>query len=154
MRNILLITTVRSFIIDCQTAKGHLLKADRCYNIFMIAFELLTWWYRQGWLQVAKNAERRFTQVSHLFSVPILIRTLFAPWRRIVTYPGASIEAKFRAMGDNLVSRVVGFSVRTLVLFTAGVMLALCAVFAAIQMIIWPLLPPAILVGIVKGIAG
>ncbi len=75
----------------------------------MIALEILIWWYRQGWMQVAKNAEQRFYKVSHLFSVPILVRTLFAPWRRIVTYPGASMDAKLRAMGDNMVSRVVNW---------------------------------------------
>jgi hypothetical protein len=120
----------------------------------MIALEILTWWYRQGWSQVARNARQRFSKVSHLFSVPILARTLFAPWRRIITYPGATIEAKFRAVGDNLVSRVVGFSVRALVLFTAGLMLAACGVIAALQLIIWPLLPPAIIVTLIKGITG
>jgi hypothetical protein len=120
----------------------------------MIALEILTWWYRQGWAQVAKNAEVRFFKVSHMFSVPILLRTLFAPWRRIVTYPGASIDAKLRAMGDNMVSRVVGFSVRAMVLFSAGVMLAITALLAAIQLLVWPLMPPAIVVFLIKGITG
>jgi hypothetical protein len=53
-----------------------------------------------------------------------------------------------------LVSRVVGFSVRALVLFTAGLMLAACGVIAALQLIIWPLLPPAIIVTLIKGITG
>lgn len=124
------------------------------YNKVMIALEILTWWYRQGWAQVAKNAEVRFFKVSHMFSVPILLRTLFAPWRRIVTYPGASIDAKLRAMGDNMVSRVVGFSVRAMVLFSAGVMLTITALLAAIQLLVWPLMPPAIVVFLIKGITG
>jgi hypothetical protein len=89
-----------------------------------------------------------------MFSVPILIRTLFAPWRRIITYPGATIDAKLRAAGDNMVSRVVGFSVRSMVLFSAGVMLVLVAAVAALQLIIWPLIPVAVVVAIVKGIIG
>lgn len=120
----------------------------------MIIIEILTWWYRQGWMQVAKNTEQRFFKVSHLFSVPILVRTLFAPWRRIITYPGASIDAKLRAMGDNMVSRVVGFSVRALVLFSAGVMLLLSSIVAGIQLIVWPLIPPAAIVTLIKGIVG
>jgi len=118
----------------------------------MIALEILTWWYRQGWAQVAKNAKHRFDKVSHLFSVPILVRTLFAPWRRIVTYPGAGIEAQLQAMGDNLVSRFVGFAVRSMVLLAAGVMLAGCAVLAGVQLVVWPLLPFGIIAGIIKGI--
>jgi hypothetical protein len=120
----------------------------------MIALEILTWWYHRGWAQVAKNAETRFGRVSHLFSVPILVRTWFAPWRRIISYPGAGIEAQFRAMADNLVSRLVGFCVRSLVLLTAGLMLAGCAVMAVVQIVVWPLLPPAIIVSLIKGITG
>lgn len=120
----------------------------------MVALEILAWWYSQGWAQVAKNAEQRFTKVSHLFSVPILVRTLFAPWRRIVSYSSAGLDARLRAMADNLVSRLVGFSVRSLVLLTAGVLLAGCAVLAVIQLIVWPLLPVAVVVAIIKGISG
>lgn len=120
----------------------------------MIALEILAWWYRQGWAQVAKNAETRFVKVSHLFSVPILIRTWFAPWRRIVTYPGAGLEAQFRAMTDNLVSRFVGFTVRSFVLLAAGVMLAACAVLGVVQLLLWPLLPISLVAALVKAMAG
>lgn len=133
---------------------GPTIAHQQWYNKVMIALEILTWWYRSGWAQVAKNAQQRFFKVSHLFSVPILVRTLFAPWRRIITYPGASIEAKFRAMGDNLVSRVVGFTVRSFVLLSAGVMLVAVCVVAVLQLIIWPLIPPAIVISLIKGLTG
>ena len=120
----------------------------------MIAIELLAWWYRQGWMQVAQNARLRFLKVSHMFSVPILIRTLFAPWRRIITYPGATIDARMRALGDNLVSRTVGFTVRIMVLLTAGIMLGLTVVAAGLQLIVWPLVPLALVAAIFKGIIG
>lgn len=120
----------------------------------MIALEILAWWYSRGWAQVAKNAEKRIVKVSHLFSVPILVRTLFAPWRRIITYPGAGLDAQFRAMTDNLVSRMVGFSVRFIVLLAAGVMLAACALLGFFQLVVWPLLPPAMVVALVKGVVG
>lgn len=120
----------------------------------MIAIEILSWWYRQGWRLVAQNVESRFFKVSHMFSVPILLRTLFAPWRRIITYPGASINARFRAAGDNLVSRMVGFSVRALVLFSAGVMLLLTASVGLLQLVVWPLIPLLIIAAVIKGIIG
>jgi hypothetical protein len=120
----------------------------------MLALELFTWWYGQGWVQLAKNVRKRIVGTSNMFSVPILIRTLFSPWKRIITYPGASIDAKIRAFGDNMVSRAVGFSVRLLVLFTAALMLLAVSIVAIVEVTTWPLVPIAALVMLVKGITG
>lgn len=88
-----------------------------------------------------------------MFSVPTLARTMFAPWRRIITYPGAGLDAKLRAMGDNMVSRAIGFTVRLLVLSAALVTLTLVSIIGVLQIILWPLVPPAIVVGLVKGLS-
>jgi hypothetical protein len=118
----------------------------------MLAVAFFTWWYGQGWALVFKNIQRRLRQTSQMFSVSILLRTLFAPWRRIITYPGASLADHFRAMSDNLVSRMVGFTVRIFVLIAAVVTLIFVAVVAVIEIVAWPLVPIAILAGIVKGL--
>ena len=119
-----------------------------------MAFELIVWWYGQGWLLLIHNVQRRLVRTSHLFSVPILVRTLFAPWRRIMTYPGASIGEHARALADNLVSRAVGLVVRLLVLVAAGVMLLGVCLAGIIEIIAWPLVPLAVVGAVVKGITG
>jgi hypothetical protein len=84
------------------------------------------------------------------FSVPILLRTLFAPWRRIVTPPGGSLQNKMKAMVDNAVSRVVGFAVRLIALIAAAVILLFYIVFGGVLLLLWPALPllgPALIVG-------
>jgi hypothetical protein len=126
---------------------------SRCYNNVMLVLELFSWWFGQGWQQVAKNSGRRLVRVANLFSVPILLRTLWAPWRRIITYPGASIDAKLRAMGDNLVSRFIGFTVRLLVLLTAAIMLIGLCVVGVISIILWPLVP-FLIAGLILKAAG
>lgn len=120
----------------------------------MLALEFFTWWYGQGWQQLAKNMQRRIAKTSSMFSVPILLRTLFAPWKRIITYPGAGLDAKVRAFSDNMVSRAVGFCVRLLVLLTAGIMLLLVSFVALIELIVWPFLPLLLLATLVKGVTG
>jgi hypothetical protein len=77
---------------------------------------------------------------------------MFAPWKRIVTVPGAGIDAKLRAMGDNLVSRAVGFTVRLMVLFVALLALGAVAVGGIVQIILWPLVPLLIVGCTVKGL--
>lgn len=120
----------------------------------MLILELLTWWYGQGWLQVAHSFGKRLTRVAHLFSVPILLRTLWAPWRRIITYPGAGLDARLRAFGDNLVSRCIGFTVRMLVLVAAALILLLTAVGGIILIVLWPVIPLLVPLFVVKGAVG
>lgn len=118
----------------------------------MLAFEMFFWWYGQGWILAAKSIGQALTGISRLFSVPILIRTLFAPWKRIVTYPGASLDAKLRAYGDNVVSRAIGFVVRFLVLLTALVLWALVLMTGVACCILWPFVPLGALVLLIRGI--
>jgi hypothetical protein len=120
----------------------------------MLAFEFFRWWYGQGWQLQFRNLEHRLTRTSSLFSAPSLLRTLFAPWRRIVSYPGAGIEAHVRAATDNFVSRLVGFAVRVMVLFAAAVILLLLLVIGLVELGVWPFLPLLIPALIIKGFLG
>lgn len=119
-----------------------------------LPFDLFAWWYGQGWRTVARRSQTRMTKTARAFSVQILLRTLFAPWRRIITYPGASLEAHMRALADNLVSRCVGFTVRIFVLIAAALGLAVVALVGFVEMVAWPLVPVTIIVTIFKGITG
>lgn len=107
--------------------------------MFIVAF--LSWWYGEGWQNAAVNVVKKLRGVSRAFSVGTLLRTLFAPWRRIVTPPGASMHEHFTAWRDNFVGRLVGFFVRITVLLAAGFVTILTASFGAIGVIVWPLLP-------------
>ena len=120
----------------------------------MLVAELFVWWYGAGWVAAAKNIGRMLSGVSRLFAIPILLRTLFAPWKRIVSLPGASLEAKMRAYGDNLVSRAVGFTVRFFVLITALLTSAAVAVAGVLGFVLWPLVPLGIVALVGKGLIG
>ncbi len=110
----------------------------------MLVADFLTWWYGQGWKAVFASFATRLQSVQDMFSVKQLLRTLFEPWRRIITYPGDSLAEKFRAWGDNVVSRAVGFSVRCIMLLASIIASLAVFIFTAIEAIAWPLLPVAI----------
>lgn len=120
----------------------------------MLAVSLALWWYSRGWANTVTNLMSMVSGISRLFSVPILLRTLFSPWKRIISYPGASLDAKMRALVDNLVSRAVGFVVRILVLLTALVMEAAAGCLGVAWIIVWPCLPLLGAALLVKGILG
>ncbi|MCA9325867.1 hypothetical protein KDA23_07485 [Candidatus Saccharibacteria bacterium] len=118
----------------------------------MLVLEFVKWWYGRGWAGALGNVKGRAEALSEMFSVSILLRTLFSPWRRIITYPGAGLDAHLRAFVDNLVSRFIGFLVRVTVLVTAGVVFGFMIIASAIELIAWPLVPVAGIGLIVWGI--
>lgn len=118
----------------------------------MLATAFISWWYGAGWKLVATRVAKRLDKTLASFSVPSLARTLFAPWKRVVSAPGAGIAAHFRAFIDNTVSRFVGFGVRLTVLIAASISWATIALLGLIQMIIWPMVPPLVVICLVKGL--
>ena len=97
---------------------------------------------------------KRLTRVIEDFSIGLLLKTLFSPWKRIITNPGRSIEDRFRAAGDNAFSRVVGFFVRLLVIITGLGAMLIVALLTLVEIILWPLVPlmvPGfIVIGLIK----
>lgn len=118
----------------------------------MLLASFFSWWYSRGWRDVLTSLSSRTQGVAATFSVSQLLRTLFAPWRRIISYGGDAFADKVRAWFDNIFSRAVGFVVRLIVLFTALLVTIAVVIFTLIEMIVWPLLPLAVPVLIVVGL--
>ena len=117
-------------------------------------FEMLRWWYGTGWLQAAQRVGIWASRVERIFSLRMLARTLFAPWRRIISFGGNSFEARLRAALDNFISRCVGFVVRIIVLIGACITIVLAVALATVFVVLWPLLPIGFIYCIVRGITG
>lgn len=120
----------------------------------MLFVEFFKWWYGEGWRQAGKGALGLVKKVQLSFSTGILLKTLFAPWKRIITPPGRSLDEKMRAMVDNLVSRTVGFFVRIFSLIAVLVLTAGAAVVGITMAVCWPLIPALIILSAFKGVAG
>jgi len=116
------------------------------------------WWYGAGWAYAwQRGVVQRLQWCESTFSMAALVRTWFAPFKQ--TYSGdvkGSIGAHFRAAVDGLISRVIGFLVRS-VLLLAG---AVCSIFVLLTGLIFmtswafiPLLPviAVILIGMGVG---
>jgi hypothetical protein len=116
----------------------------------MLVVAFIQWWYGPGWADSAQRLKAHIRTTYLSFSIPILLKTLFAPWKRIISPPGSSLQDKMRAMLDNAISRAVGFTVRLFVLIAAGVTILFYVVFGGLLVLLWPALPllgPALIVG-------
>lgn len=117
-------------------------------------FEMVLWWYGKGWRSAFKLAIDWPKAAAKAFSIKILITTLFAPWRRIVSVPGRSIDEKMRAAVDNLTSRFVGFFVRLGALAAAAVISLLSLLAGVVLALSWPLIPLLFIYLVYRSIAG
>ena len=73
------------------------------YNIYMLMFSLLSWWYSDGWKTFTGELLHGLRNTADFFSISSLFKTFFAPFRQI------SAHEKFL---DRLISRIVGSAVR------------------------------------------
>src|SRR5687768_4472004 len=115
--------------------------------------EYVYWQFVSGpqWLlALARDLERALLR---FFSVPFMVRTLFAYWRKdSVSYRAGSLEGIALALAWNSISRGIGFIIRTTVLLVwvlAAVALAVLSSVVIGLFLLWPLL---VLVGLSAGL--
>jgi len=108
----------------------------------MLVASFLSWWYGAGWRWNASRVGHRLNRTSEFFSLTLLVKTLFSPYRQISA--GAvrgNITIQWRAFLDRTVSRFVGFFVRFILLIVGTVSLAVLAVLWMSWLLLWPLMP-------------
>jgi len=123
------------------------------YNMVMF-LEFFYWWYGTGYLDTIKRVSKWITATSQIFSIKILITTLFSPWKRIVTESDGSLEMILKSIGDNAVSRAIGFFVRSTALFTSLILTSVTSVVGLVMIILWPLMPVGVAISLFMALFG
>ena len=88
------------------------------------------------------------------FSIPLLLKTLFSPWRRykVTTGKGFDIGRFFEALFSNLIFRLLGIILRSVLIF-AGLLVEIFIIFAGIIIFLgWLVLPVLLIWGLIFGI--
>lgn len=100
---------------------------------------IFTWWYSRGWLEKIEAISLSIAKTYDQFSIGILFRTLFYPFKQISSQPvGGTLLQRF---ADRVVSRGVGFAVRILTICAGSIIIGFRLVLAAIVIAGWPLVP-------------
>jgi hypothetical protein len=108
----------------------------------MFIVGMFSWWYGAGWKRAVLLVRDHLASLYDYFSLGLLVKTLFAPFRQISAGKvGGPIALQMRAWFDRLISRCVGACVRTMVLLVGIVALLLRAIIGLLQIVIWPLVP-------------
>lgn len=81
-------------------------------------FSYLTWHYGEGLSGAVRAATRALSGFFNYFSILRLARTLFLPWHRVAEAYGRGFDPNrfFGILAGNLISRVLGAMVRSVVI--------------------------------------
>lgn len=125
------------------------------YNKVMLFVDMMNWWYGAGWRQRSQMVQERLTQTLDFFSIDLLLKTFFSPFRQISAGKvRGSLDVQFRAFIDRLISRLIGAMVRSFILFIGIVTILFNAVFGIIVLVFWVFVPLLPVFGLIMLILG
>lgn len=119
----------------------------------MFILSLFSWWYGAGWRQRVSFAGENLASVYDYFSVDLLLKTLFSPFRQISAGSvRGPIGVQLRAWLDQLISRTIGFLVRSMLVMIGSITLFLSACLQCVLIIAWAIIPLAPLIGLLMAL--
>ncbi len=108
----------------------------------MFIVGLFSWWYGEGWKQRLLVARENLASTYDYFSIDLLARTLFSPFRQISAGKvRGSLEVQLRALFDQLLSRVIGATVRTIIIVMGTLTLMLTIILNLMAVLLWGVVP-------------
>lgn len=116
---------------------------------------MIAWWYTTAWFKLIHDVQHMAARVLDTFSVGLLLRTLFAPFRQIdaggVRGP---IGIQLRAWFDRTFSRFIGFGIRTTMIIVGGFAAVIMLCLGAVWALVWLCLPVLPVIGLVLTLSG
>ena len=109
----------------------------------MLVVSFFQWWYGRGFSEYLSSFVDGLRDAADFFSIMLLVRNLFAPFRQISAEKQINLplNARIHAWFDLLISRLVGATVRFMILIAGTVVMILRAGIGLVLGILWPLLP-------------
>ena len=111
---------------------------------------LFSWWYSLGIMAFVAKLERMLLSTLDFFSVSILFKTLFNPFRQIVgVSANGSIAMQLRAVIDSLISRFIGAVIRLVTLLIGMLVISLQTVASLLALLIWIVMPTVPIIAVI-----
>ena len=121
----------------------------------MVIWGMLLWWYTEGWHQCVFRVKERLESTADYFSIGLLLKTLFAPFRQISAgNVRGPLNMQVRAFFDRLISRCIGMVVRLIMIGVGSAVLLLHLVAGGIIIASWAFVPLLPLIGMLLFASG
>jgi hypothetical protein len=113
----------------------------------------IMWHYTLALRDILKVWGNFFWFIGHYFSMPLLLRTFFSPWKRMSEqYQKDGLEALAEVVVVNIMSRTLGMFVRFILLLVGLTVEIFLIVGLLIFYVVWLVLPLASIVAVFVGI--
>lgn len=100
------------------------------------------WWFDYVPSRIVYVAEKTIAKVFSFFSIDLLAKTLFLPWKRDeIDTSNLALDDKLRVLVMNLVSRLVGAIVRFFTIIIGLAAIALVIILATASLLVFILSP-------------
>ena len=121
----------------------------------MFIIGMLSWWYGAGWRQRVVILRERLAKTVDYFSIDLLAKTLFAPFRQISAgRVNGPLGVKMQAFFDRLISRMIGMMIRSTMIVMGVGTIIVHSVLGLITVIMWAFIPLLPLVGVLMMLSG
>jgi hypothetical protein len=121
----------------------------------MFLVGIMSWWYNKGLTTRISIVVSRVKTTANLFSVKLLIHTLFSPYKQIsAEVVDGSLRDKFRAFFDKLLSRIIGDVVRSFMIIAGLIIMAIQSIFGVVILVIWLIIPFVPVIGLILFVIG
>lgn len=112
-----------------------------------------SWWYYDEPAYLWRSLIIITKKVLESFSIGVLLRTIFDPWKRDISYAeNPSLDVKFKILFENIFSRFIGFIVRAITILMGLVMTLVVFVILVMIFSVWLILPVLVLGLLFNGI--
>src|SRR5689334_12527442 len=122
-------------------------------NSFLTLPYYFMWHYSKALIDLKNLAKNFLSFVYNFFSIPLLAKSLFSPWRRFNDSYG-KVESIFETLIFNIVMRFVGAIVRFIFIVMGIFSLVVLSVLSVLIFTAWLLLPFIIIYALLVGIGG
>ena len=113
------------------------------------------WWLRDTPEKIIHIGEKIIAYVYAYFSIPILLRTLFDPWKKDdIDTSNMALDDRVIVLIMNLVSRFVGFAVRSITIMVGLIGISTTFIAVLVAILGFVLLPFISIALIIKSLAG
>lgn len=108
------------------------------------------WYFKQIPARIIKYLKVWLLHLFDLFSIEIILKTYFAPWKRdVLSTKGLSLNNKIRVWWMNIISRMVGAFIKTATLVAFLVSFAGWLVFSFLFFFGWLVFPVIFIISLI-----